>query len=137
MSQSIILNSLINGNNIGRSGIQLKREEVTEKLLALLPKEGGVLMQTMADEWIEQGIERGIEQGIERGIEQGKLSTLRTTVLRIVRRRFSPTEAVMQQLEQQVTHVQREDDLNQLIDLALEVMVLPDFVHKLQEFVPA
>ncbi len=81
-------------------------------------------MQTMADEWIEQGI------------EQGKLGTLRATVLRILRRRFSPNEELLHQIEQQVAPIQREDELNQLIDLALEVMVLPDFVRKLQEFVP-
>jgi hypothetical protein len=47
------------------------------------PKDGGALMQTIAQEWIEQGrkqgleigmelgLEKGMEQGIERGMEQG------------------------------------------------------------------
>ncbi len=106
---------------IGRSGIQVDKNEVAQKLSELLPKEGGVLMQTMAEEWIEEG----------------KLRTLRTMVLRILRRRFSPDEELLQQIEQQVVRIQQEDDLNQLIDLALEVMVLPDFARKLQGVVPA
>jgi hypothetical protein len=106
---------------IGRAGIQVDRETVAQKLLDLLPKEGGVLMETIAEEWIEEG----------------KLRTLRSMVLRVLRRRFPPNEALLQQIEQQVAHIQREDDLNQLIDLALEVMVLPDFARRVQGFVPA
>jgi hypothetical protein len=93
----------------------------TQRDLDLLPKEGGVLMQTMAEEWIEEG----------------KLRTLRSMVLRVLRRRFPPNDELLKQIEQQVAHIQQEDDLNQLIDLALEVMVLPDFARRVQGFVPA
>lgn len=49
----------------------------------------------------------------------------------------TPNCELLKQIEQQVAHIQREDDLNQLIDLALEVIVLPDFARKVQGFVPA
>lgn len=40
---------------IGRSAAGVEKETVARKLLAVLPKEGGVLMQTMAEAWIEEG----------------------------------------------------------------------------------
>lgn len=40
---------------LGRAGLKVDKEEMAQKLVALLPKEGGILMQTMADEWIEEG----------------------------------------------------------------------------------
>jgi predicted transposase/invertase (TIGR01784 family) len=32
---------------------------------------GGNLMPTIAEKWLQEGIEKGIEKGIERGIEKG------------------------------------------------------------------
>lgn len=46
-------------------------------------------------------------------------------------------EELLQQIEQHVARIQREDDLNQLIDLAFAVMVLPDFARKVQGLVSA
>ena len=40
---------------IGRSAVRIDKAEMTQKLLTYLPKEGGVLMETMAQEWIEDG----------------------------------------------------------------------------------
>lgn len=48
---------------LGSAGVRVKREEVAQKLLALLPKEGRVLMQTMAEEWIEEGKQIGLQAG--------------------------------------------------------------------------
>ncbi|MEZ4727942.1 MAG: Rpn family recombination-promoting nuclease/putative transposase [Caldilineaceae bacterium] len=101
---------------LGRAGVQVKREEVAQKLLALLPKEGGVLMQTMADEWIEEGKQIG----------------QRTMILRILQRRFYQSEESLQGLAQQLAQITDDRLLIQLADLALEVMVLPDFRTRLQ-----
>jgi hypothetical protein len=118
---------------IGRSGIQLNKDEVAQKLLELLPKEGGVLMQTMAEEWIAEGKVIGLREGET----QGRVRTLRSTILRVLQRRFPPNEALLQQVEQQLAQIRDEDALNQLVDIALEVIVLPDFALKVQAFVPA
>ncbi len=34
-------------------------------------QEGGTLMGTIAEKWMEQGVERGLEQGLERGLSEG------------------------------------------------------------------
>ncbi|MCE7982020.1 MAG: Rpn family recombination-promoting nuclease/putative transposase [Caldilinea sp. CFX5] len=109
---------------LGRAGVQVKKEEMAQKLLALLPKEGGSLMQTMAEEWIEEGKRFGRQEG--------RQESQRTTILRILQRRFQASEESLQGLAQQLTQISDEDVLYQLVDLALEVIVLPDFQTRLQ-----
>ncbi|MCB0126942.1 MAG: hypothetical protein KDE58_32000, partial [Caldilineaceae bacterium] len=48
---------------LGRAGSQLDKDEVAGKLAELLPTEGGVLMQTMAEEWLEEGKVIGRQEG--------------------------------------------------------------------------
>lgn len=112
---------------LGRSAIQLDKQEVARKLVDLLPKEGGVLMQTMAEEWIAEGEEKGRKAG--------RQETLRTTILRILHRRFSPNDLLFEQVEQQLAQLHDESVLNGLVDTALDVMVLPDFARRLRELV--
>ncbi len=57
---------------IGRSAVKLDKAEMTQKLIAYLPKEGGILMETMAQEWIEEGKKEGIDIGKREGIDIGK-----------------------------------------------------------------
>lgn len=52
---------------IGRSAAGVEKETVARKLLAVLPKEGGVLMQTMAEAWIEEGKVIGRKEGRDEG----------------------------------------------------------------------
>lgn len=52
---------------IGRAVTKIDRSEMAQKLLTYLPKEGAVLMQTMAQEWIEGGIDIGKKEGIDIG----------------------------------------------------------------------
>lgn len=121
---------------LGRAGLRVDKEEVAQKLLELLPKEGGVLMQTMADEWIEQGKVIGLREGEQKGEIQGRIKTLRTMILHVLQRRFPNNEVLWQVFEQQLTLISDEKALNQLVDIALEVIVLPDFAIKIQAFVP-
>ncbi len=113
---------------LGRAGIQVRKEEVAQKLLALLPKEGGMLMQTMAEEWIEEGKRIGLQEGRQEGQQEGQ----RAVILRILQRRFQPNEESLQSLAQQLAQIADERVLLQLVDLSLEVMALPDFAAKLQ-----
>ncbi len=57
---------------IGRSAVKIDKAEMTQKLIAYLPKEGGILMETMAQEWIEEGKKEGIDIGKKEGIDIGK-----------------------------------------------------------------
>jgi hypothetical protein len=110
---------------------------VAQKLLDVLPKEGGVLMQTLAEAWIEEGKEIGLKKGREEGREEGKKQERVELILRLLQRRFQPNEAAMQTLAHQLAQIQPEATLSQLVDLALDALVLPDFVARLQAFLPA
>ena len=98
-------------------------------------------MQTMAEEWIEEGkiigLSEGEKKGRKEGLQEGRQETLRSMILRILQRRFSPNETLLKPIEQQLVQIGDERTLNQLVDIALEVMVLPDFVVRVQTFVPA
>lgn len=117
---------------LSRAGVKLRKEEVVEKLVELLPKEGGVLMQTMAEEWIEEGKTIGLREGEKRG----EIKVLRRMILQILQRRFPNNELTWRIFEQQLTWVNNEDALQELADSAWEVKVLSDFLLKLQPFLP-
>ncbi|MCE7989357.1 MAG: hypothetical protein DYG89_50025 [Caldilinea sp. CFX5] len=57
---------------ITRSAVKLDKAEITQQLLAYLPKEGGFLMETLAQEWIEEGKSIGFDLGKKEGIDIGK-----------------------------------------------------------------
>ena len=52
-------------------------------------------MQTMAEEWIEEGKAIGLKEGET----QGRIQTRREMILLVLRRRFPPNEALLQQIE--------------------------------------
>ena len=97
-------------------------------------------MQTMAEAWIEEGkaigLENGKKEGREEGREEGKAQKSRELILRLLQRRFQPGAETMQTLAQQLGQLQQEATLSQLVDVALDVLVLPDFMRKLQGLLP-
>lgn len=121
---------------LGRAGIKVDREEIAQKLVELLPQEGGVLMETMADEWIEQGKAIGLKEGWKQGEIQGRVQARREMILYLLQRRFPSNEVLWQIFKQQLALISDERALNQLVDIALEAIVLPDFAMKLQAFIP-
>ena len=48
----------------GRWGILIREEEIERGVRELLKEEGGDIMPTVAEQWIERGIQQGIQQGI-------------------------------------------------------------------------
>ena len=55
---------------------QLGAQELMQAVARALPEEGGTLMPTIAEQWIEEGIRRGREEGIQRGREEGLMNGL-------------------------------------------------------------
>ncbi|MFZ4659173.1 MAG: hypothetical protein ACOYNY_19325 [Caldilineaceae bacterium] len=94
-------------------------------------------MQTMAEAWIEEGKTIGLKEGREEGREEGKKQKSIELIIRLLRRRFQPTEETLQTLAQQLAQIRQEATLSQLVDLALDVLVLPDFMTKVQALLPA
>jgi predicted transposase YdaD len=129
---------------IGRSAVKLDKAEMAQKLLAYLPKEGGVLMETMAQEWIDEGFAKGIEkgkqeglaEGLAEGIEKGKLAAQRQTVLRLIQWRFAPTEADFARYAAQLDQITNLDQLTQLVDHVLTIPTQAEFAQTLQSYLP-
>ncbi|MFZ4662894.1 MAG: Rpn family recombination-promoting nuclease/putative transposase [Caldilineaceae bacterium] len=137
---------------LSRAGVKLRKEEVVEKLVELLPKEGGILMQTMADEWIEEGktigLEEGEKKGRKEGRQEGRIEVRRETILQVLQVRFPPNpqlaatlpdpsnEELLQQITGDLAQIDDEAMLNQLVNRALTVVVLPDFATSVQALVP-
>jgi hypothetical protein len=127
---------------IGRSAVKLDKAEMAQKLLAYLPKEGGVLMETMAQEWIDEGFAKGIEkgkqeglaEGLAEGIEKGKLAAQRQTVLRLIQWRFAPTEADFARYAAQLDQITNLDQLTQLVDHVLTIPTQAEFAQTLQSY---
>jgi Putative transposase, YhgA-like len=117
---------------IARSGIEVDREEMAQKFLELLPTEGGVLMKTMAEEWIEEGKLIGLSEGEKKGQKKGQTKT----ILRILQHRFQPNDEALMELEQLLLRIANEADLNYLTDRALEGSTLESWVDQLTPFVP-
>ena len=57
-------------------------------------------------------------------------------IVHILERRFPPSETLLTPLSQQLAQISDETVLNQLVDIALEVIVLPDFINRVGAFVP-
>lgn len=109
-------------------------------------------MQTMADEWIEEGkaigLKEGRKEGQREGDIQGTLRTRRETILQILQVRFPPNpqlaatlpypsnEELLAQITQQLAQISDDTVLNQLVNRALTVVVLPDFATSVQALVP-
>jgi len=49
---------------------KINEDDLKEAVSAVFP-EGGVIMSTIAQKWVEQGIQEGIQQGIQQGIQKG------------------------------------------------------------------
>lgn len=49
----------------------ISEHDLRKAVSEAFPEQGGELMSTIAEKWIEQGIQQGIEQGIQQGIQQG------------------------------------------------------------------
>ncbi|MEZ4869229.1 MAG: hypothetical protein R3C14_48350 [Caldilineaceae bacterium] len=126
---------------ISRSAVKLDKAEITQKLLAHLPKEGGVLMETLAQEWIEEGksigFDIGKKEGIEEGIEKGKREAQRQTLLHLLQWRFSPGEEELVRLAAQLEQIDKLEQLMDLLDQLLVTPTLAEFVNLLPIPAPA
>lgn len=124
---------------ISRSAVKVDKAEMTQKLLTYLPKEGGFLMETLAQEWIEEGKrlgkQEGIDEGIEKGIEKG-IAAQRETLLRLARWRFALTPEAAQHYAQQFARIDNLEQLLHLVDQALTCSTTDAFDQALLAYLP-
>ena len=125
---------------ISRSAVKLDRAEITQKLLTYLPKEGGVLMETLAQEWIEEGKSIGFDLGKKEGIDVGKregIDAQQQTLLRLLQWRFALTAEAQQHYVQQVVRIHNLEHLLQLVDQALTLSSITQFDQALATYLSA
>jgi hypothetical protein len=126
------------------SAVKLNRTEITQQLLAYLPKEGGFLMETLAQEWIEEGKtigfdlgkKEGIDIGKKEGVAQGMVTAQRQTLLHLLQWRFPLAPAAQQTYAQQVARIDNLDHLLQLVNQLLTSQEITDFDQALLSYLP-
>ena len=101
-------------------------------------------METMAQEWIEEGKKEGIDigkkEGIDigkkEGIEQGKLIAQRQTLLQLLQFRFPST---VEERERYITYLAQIHDINSFTQLVNQLLIAPalaEFEQKLISYLP-
>ncbi len=50
---------------------RITEEELREAVESVFAEEGGRIMGTIAEKWVEQGLEQGIKQGLDQGLAEG------------------------------------------------------------------
>lgn len=92
---------------LSKAGRKVRKEEVDDAMLELLPKEEIGTEAPFAQSWIQEGMEKGRKKGIEEGIEKGREEGVQTgqhlgmasLSLRLVQRRFGQvSETVAEQI---------------------------------------
>ena len=140
---------------ITRSAVKLNRTEITQQLLAYLPKEGGFLMETLAQEWIDEGKSIGFDLGKKEGIDIGKkegidigkkegiaqglgqgIAAQRQTLLHLLQWRFPLAPAAQQTYAQQVARIDNLDHLLQLVNQLLTSQDTTDFDQAFLSYLP-
>ncbi len=133
---------------ITRSAVKLNRAEITQQLLAYLPKEGGFLMETLAQEWIEEGksigfdlgkkegIDEGIDIGKKQGVEQGMVAAQRQTLLHLLQWRFALAPVAQQVYAQHFARIVNLDHLLKLVDQLLTSQDITAFDLALFAYLP-
>jgi predicted transposase/invertase (TIGR01784 family) len=67
---------------------QIKREEMIKEVKHIFEEQGGDIMATLAEQWIEEGKREGKREGMQQGMQQGMLQEAREMVYEAVSSRF-------------------------------------------------
>ncbi|MEK7830815.1 MAG: Rpn family recombination-promoting nuclease/putative transposase, partial [Acidobacteriota bacterium] len=76
---------------LSKAGRKVKKEEVDDAMLELLPKEEIGTEAPFAQSWIQEGMEKGMEKGVQLGQHLGMASLS----LRLVQRRFGQVDEMV------------------------------------------
>ena len=82
---------------IGNAARHLQREEMVTIIEQTLADGGSEVMQTIAEQWIDQGRQQGIQQGIQQGLQQGIQQGLQQGIQRGIQQ--GVTQGVVQGLQ--------------------------------------
>ena len=105
---------------LSKSTDRINREDIKEALETAFPSEGGEIMPTIAEEWIQEGFKKGMQQGMEQGMQQ----TARDNILAILEVRF---ETVSQSILKRLKEINDPDVLKMLLKKALRSNSMDEF----------
>ena len=100
---------------------QIREDELERGVKEMLKEEGGVVMPTLAEQWVERGIQQGIQQGI--------LEASRGDLIEVLVSRFG---MVSQTLRRQLKAITDPDVFKSLLKIALTADSLDEFNDALQ-----
>jgi hypothetical protein len=103
---------------VSQAGRNVTGEELRKALTSVLPAEGGTLMQTLAEQWLEQGRAQG-------------LVAQRETLLLILRHRFPISDPTLAWLTDQIGKVDDLPRLMQWVNAALSADSLDAFITQM------
>ena len=101
---------------LSKSTDRINREDIKEALETAFPSEGGEIMPTIAEEWIQEGFEKGMQQGMQQ--------TARDNILAILEVRF---ETVSQSILKRLKEINDPDVLKMLLKKALRSNSMDEF----------
>jgi len=145
---------------VARAGPGASKNEIHQTVMQLFAKEGGVLMKTAAQEWMEEaeaiglqkgeaiglekgeaiGLEKGEAIGLEKGeaigVEKGMLQAQRQMILNILQHRFDPSKEVLEALAKKLAQISTAETMYQLADYALQALLFNDFCLRVERLLP-
>ena len=110
------------------SGVLEKRD--FQRALSYLPEGGERVMNTLADQWMEQGKNEGRTEGIALGEQRGELRKSRELLLRNINARFG---TINRDIVERIKEIQSVEILDGLFDMSLRTSSFDEFkeqVHR-------
>ncbi len=98
----------------------LSEEDVRAAVERALPQ-GGEVMATLAQKWLEEGLEKGREEGVREDLQQGLLKARREDVVALLRARLQPEAGWLEQVAEELEGIEDLDWLQHLLIVAAQV----------------
>ncbi len=121
---------------VARAGPGASKEEIHQTVMQLFAKEGGVLMKTAAQEWMEEAEAIGLQKGEAIGLEKGMLHAQRQMILNILQHRFDPSKEALELLAKKLAQISTTETMYQLADYALQALLFNDFCLRVERLLP-
>ncbi len=67
---------------------RITKVELSQALTSVFSEKEGGLMQTLAEQWIQEGLQQGLQQGLHQGLHQGLQQGVARAALRMLRRKI-------------------------------------------------
>ena len=105
-------------------------EEMGRNIEQIFEEQGGNVMATLAEQWIEEGMQQGIQQGMQQGIQKGIQQGIREMLYEAISSRFG---AVPEDISEKVKKIEDRETLRTLLRHAILSENLDNFRESLKK----